>query len=150
MKKWKHHPLSHLEPSVVVNQEAEEVWFCRSTGRTCHLWHVVSHSAVSSTEANHLRTRVSGYILFIPGIIKRLFLAVYSLISLSTLPLKHTVSTMVAVGNHHARSGTNCSTKLSVSVPRTEVLAARLWKSHREMGKEWLFQNGSIVSCLVW
>lgn len=115
MKKWEHHPLSLLEPCVVVNQEAEEVWLCQSTERTCHLWHVVSHSAVSSIEANHLRTRVSGYILFIPGIIKRLFLAVYSLISLSTLPLKHTVFTVVAVGNHHARSGTNCSTTVCVS-----------------------------------
>lgn len=126
MKKWEHHPPSHLEASVVVNQEAEEVWFCQITGRACHLWHVLSHSAVSSIEANHLWTWVSGYILFIPGIIKQLFLAVYSLISLSTPPLKHTVSTMVAVGNHHARSGTNCSTKLSESVPRTQVLAVRL------------------------
>lgn len=122
MKKWEHHPLSLLVSSAVVNQEAEEVWFCQSAERTCHLWQVVSHSAVSSIEANHLRTWVSGYILFIPGIINRLFLAVYSLITLSTPPLKHTVSTMVAVGNYHARSGTNCSTKLSASVPRTEKL----------------------------
>lgn len=131
MKKWKHHRLNLLVPSVVGNQEAEEVWLCQSTEKSCHLWHVVSHSAVSSIEANHLWTWVSGYNLFTTGIINRLFLAVYSLITLSTPPLKHTVSTMVAVGNHHARSGTNCSTKLSASATKDSAVCCQTGKSHR-------------------
>lgn len=116
------HTLSLLVPSVVVNQEAEESGFVKVQKRLIGSDMLLSHSIVSSIVTNHLWTWMSAYILFVPGIINLLFLAVYFLITLSTPPLKHTASMMSAVGNHHARTGTNCSTKLSVSAPWTAVL----------------------------
>lgn len=101
--KWECHMLRLLVPRLLVNQEWEDISFCGSTERTHQVWHGVQpfYSFLDSDKSSGNRS-VRKYSIY-PRIINLLFLAVYSLITLSTSPLIQRTSTVAAVGSHHAR-----------------------------------------------